>query len=772
MLISTKSRHTGLHVFRSLRHKYSQLSARRQLAHSPSPSHSHSLAQGHSLLLRNDLLVVSDEIRLSSKPVVALESTIITHGLPYPQNLETALQVEEEIRALDVLPATIAFLNGKLRVGLDKAEIEQVARSHEHALKISRRDIAHLLANRDKPHLVGGTTVSGTMIAANAANIPIFCTGGIGGVHRDLANSLDVSADLTELARTPVAVVSSGIKSILDIAKTLEYLETLGVCVYTLAASGSKELPAFFTSRSGCDAAYNCLNELEAAKVIQSNLDSGLNMGMLIGVPIPEECASNADEIEAAISEALSEAARSGIKGKRVTPFLLDRINKLTEGRSLASNIALIRNNARTSAKIALELKKLQSQADGSRVASRVANESARASKRAANECDKKVTLIGGINLDSTYKLTDEETIHMKGVTQPVVASSCMGGVARNMAEALLRLGAHRSTLLSSIAGDVAGKYVLEHSAKIGFDTSKWLHLKDQQMSTGSYNAIFDTKGELLFGCGDMRSHSTIDRAYIEANLDTVADSDMCVLDADIPVETVLFIVNYCWEQRIPIWYNPTDLRKSTKVVDAGVLSKLTFMSPNTKELFAIFNATFERDQRLDESEREAFKILGSKYKDIFTHLQDKDLEQILKYLIQFVPVIILSRGPKDLMVACAYDLDLDQPGQQFPTRATLHQVQRQPNKQPVVVEFPVLQFDDSEKYVNESGAGDSMSSGIIYGILRGFSCTNTIYNGILSAKLALLTSHNVSEDLGNIDSERLDQLTSLNKFKIKKRYL
>jgi sugar/nucleoside kinase (ribokinase family) len=288
----------------------------------------------------------------------------------------------------------------------------------------------------------------------------------------------------------------------------------------------------------------------------------------------------------------------------------------------------------------------------------------------------------------------------------------------------------------------------------------------------GSYNAIFDTKGELLFGCGDMRSHSTIDRAYIERHLATVAASDMCVIDADIPTETIVFIVNYCAARHIPIWYNPTDLRKSTKVVEAGVFSKLTFMSPNTKELFAIFNATFARDTTLSQSQRDSFKILGSKYKDIFTHLQTEDLESILRYLIQFVPVIVLSRGPKDMMLACAFDLDLDLEANQFPTRDTLEQIQRQPDKKPCVVEFPVLKFEESEKYMNESGAGDSMSAGIIYGILRNLSCTSAIYNGILSAKMALLTSQNVSEDLANIDADRLDHIVNLNKLKVKKRSL
>jgi pseudouridine-5'-phosphate glycosidase/pseudouridine kinase len=491
-------------------------------------------------LLKNELLVISDEIRNSEKPVVALESTIITHGLPYPINLETALEVENEIRSENAIPATIAFLNGKLRVGLNKTEIEQVAKSHENALKISRRDLAYLFANHDDPKLVGGTTVSGTCIAAHAANIPIFCTGGIGGVHRDYTTSMDVSADLQELARTPVAVVSSGIKSILDIQRTLEYLETLGVCVYTLAESGTKELPAFFTSHSGFDAPYNCRNEIEAARMIHANLSTGLNMGMLIGVPIPSDHAANSDDIETAIQESLIEAKKLNIKGKKVTQFLLEKINKLTKGSSLASNIALIKNNARTSAKIAIELRKLQKNKP----------QNTFNIMQNKNKSSQKISLIGGINLDSTYKLTDEKTIHLKGVTQPVLASSCLGGVARNMAEALIKLGAKDSILFSSVARDVAGKYVTEESNSIGFDTSKWLVLDDPTLATGSYNAIFDTRGELLFGCGDMRAHNLILPEYIEQHRQEIEESALCIIDADIPVETILFITNICEEKK------------------------------------------------------------------------------------------------------------------------------------------------------------------------------------------------------------------------------
>jgi len=203
---------------------------------------------------------------------------------------------------------------------------------------------------------------------------------------------------------------------------------------------------------------------------------------VFLGVPIPEENAADESLIETAIQEALADAKKNNLKGKKVTPFLLERINAITNGHSLASNIALIRNNAKISAKIAVELKKLQTIETAFKSSSRIVMQ------KASQKMDKTVTLIGGINLDSTYKLTDEKTLHLKGVTQPVRASSCLGGVARNMAEALIRLGAHNSFLFSSVGQDISGKYVTEQSKLIGFDTTKWLHLSDSNMSTGKEN--------------------------------------------------------------------------------------------------------------------------------------------------------------------------------------------------------------------------------------------------------------------------------------------
>uniref|UniRef100_A0A8B9MEY5 Pseudouridine-5'-phosphate glycosidase n=1 Tax=Accipiter nisus TaxID=211598 RepID=A0A8B9MEY5_9AVES len=276
------------------------------------------------------------EALMEGRPVVALESTIITHGMTYPQNLSMAREVEEIVTTNGAVPATVGILRGQIHVGLTDEELEFLA-SSKNVVKVSRRDLPYVLSQG----LSGGTTVSGTMIAAHKAGIPVFVTGGIGGVHRGGENTLDVSADLTELGRTPVAVVSAGVKSILDIGRTLEYLETQGVCV---AAFGeSREFPAFFSRQSGFQAPYHVRDEEEAAELIASALGLGLSSGVLIAVPCPQERAASGQVIEEAIQQALSKARSKGITGKELTPFILQMLNELTDGKSLDSSILLLK---------------------------------------------------------------------------------------------------------------------------------------------------------------------------------------------------------------------------------------------------------------------------------------------------------------------------------------------------------------------------------------------------------------------------------------------
>ncbi|XP_001650532.2 uncharacterized protein LOC5566172 [Aedes aegypti] len=299
---------------------------------------------------------VRDALTKAPQSVVALESTIITHGMPYPQNLETALEVEQIVRQKGAIPATIGVVNGRVKVGVTSDELKVLARvDKESTLKTSRRDLAYVVSRK----LNGGTTVAGTLVVASMVGIRIFATGGVGGVHRGGEHSLDISADLIELGRSPVAVVSSGVKSILDIPRTLEYLETQGVCVASYQCP-DMEFPAFYFPTSGCKANCNLNNPVEAAELLSANNSLGLQSGFLIGVPLPEEHAIDRKLIEDATEQALSDAGQNAVGGKEMTPFVLAAISLHTKGRSLESNIALVKNNASVAAEIAVELARLE----------------------------------------------------------------------------------------------------------------------------------------------------------------------------------------------------------------------------------------------------------------------------------------------------------------------------------------------------------------------------------------------------------------------------
>ncbi len=284
-------------------------------------------------------------------PVVALESTILSHGMPYPQNMEFAANVEKIVRELGAIPATTAIIGGRLKVGLTKDELDMMCNPTDIG-KVSRRDVATYIATGKN----GATTVATTMMLAHMAGIKVFATGGIGGVHRGAETTMDISADLEELANTPVCVVCAGAKSLLDLGLTLEYLETHGVPVLGLRTD---ELPAFYCRKSGFKLDYNCPDETTVAKIVHTKWDLGLKGGAVVGNPIPEKFALDYDEMEKVIVKALALAKEKGIRGKDTTPFLLANIKEMTDGVSFASNLELAYNNARAAAKIAVEMCKL-----------------------------------------------------------------------------------------------------------------------------------------------------------------------------------------------------------------------------------------------------------------------------------------------------------------------------------------------------------------------------------------------------------------------------
>lgn len=303
-------------------------------------------------MIRNRFVTLSPEIEEAKrmhKPIVAMESTIISHGMPYPQNVETALECQRICRENGAVPATCAVIDGQICVGLTDEQIDYLGREGKNVTKASRRDIPLLLALRRD----GATTVAATMIAAASAGIRVFATGGIGGVHRGAETTMDISADLEELAHTPVCVVCAGAKSILDLNLTMEYLETKGVPVI---GYGTDELPAFYTRKSGIKVPWRLDDPRVIADAICAAGEIGYEGGMLVVNPIPEEYSMDADVINKAIDDAIAEANRLGIKGKETTPFLLAKIKDITGGSSLAANIQLVYNNVRLAAKIAANL--------------------------------------------------------------------------------------------------------------------------------------------------------------------------------------------------------------------------------------------------------------------------------------------------------------------------------------------------------------------------------------------------------------------------------
>lgn len=297
----------------------------------------------------NPLVSINPEVKEAleqGKPVVALESTIISHGMPYPQNVEMANKTEQIIRDNGAIPATIAIIDGKIQVGLDEEQLELLATA-ENVAKVSRRDMAQVLATKT----LGATTVATTMIGAELAGIEVFVTGGIGGIHRGYEEHMDVSADLDELAQTPVTVIAAGAKAILDLPRTLEYLETKGVPVL---GYGTDYLPAFFSSTSDNKLNARVDSPEEVASIMKYSNDLGFKGGILVANPIPTEDEIPAEEINEIIDQALAEEKEAGVKGKDSTPFLLAKIVELTDGRSLETNIALVYNNAKVGAKIAV----------------------------------------------------------------------------------------------------------------------------------------------------------------------------------------------------------------------------------------------------------------------------------------------------------------------------------------------------------------------------------------------------------------------------------
>ncbi|XP_072291752.1 uncharacterized protein [Eucyclogobius newberryi] len=632
-----------------------------------------------------------------NRPVVALESTIITHGMPYPHNLSTAKEVEAIIRAEGVTPATVGIIEGKVHVGLSSEELDFLSQC-KTSLKVSRRDLPYVISQR----LSGGTTVSATMIAAHRAGIPVFVTGGIGGVHQDGENSLDISADLTELGRTPIAVVSAGVKSILDIGRTLEFLETQGVCVATYGSS--KEFPAFFSPQSGFNSPHQVCNPEEAAELIASTLSLGLQSGVVFAVPIPAEQAAAGQEIEEAIQAAVEEASDKGITGRAVTPFILQKVNELTKGKSLQANIALIHNNAKVGSQIACALSKRQ-------------NEKSRSTTKRKENLDKRsnIVVIGGINVDFIAK--GKTDVLLSGQTNPGSVCQSFGGVGRNIADALSRLG-QNPLFISATGADSHSEAVFSYCKHM--NTSGVVKLKER--STATYCAVITASGELSLGLGDMDIHQEITEQYVSQFENQLSCSTLVCLDGNLPDTTINYVCSLAEKHNINVWYEPTDSDKANKPFLSEAWKSLSFASPNLAELCTM-NKTlgFPVPQALPDSLDEVLDVAMA----------------LSRPLLQHIHCLVVTLGAYGVLIC----------GENKAGSINLHPRKWKIKRQVGALYYPALNVTAKET-VNVSGAGDSLTGALIAGMLQDRDIDSCVRMGLLAARLSLASAHPIAPSL------------------------
>uniref|UniRef100_A0A8D0GI40 Carbohydrate kinase PfkB domain-containing protein n=1 Tax=Sphenodon punctatus TaxID=8508 RepID=A0A8D0GI40_SPHPU len=623
------------------------------------------------------------EALANGRPVVVLESTIITHGMPYPQNLSMAKEVEEIVRLNGSVSATVGILKGRIHVGLKNEELEFLAKS-KHLVKVSRRDLPYVLSKG----LSGGTTVSGTMLVAHKMGIPVFVTGGIGGVHRGGEKTMDVSADLTELGRTPVAVVSAGVKSILDIGRTLEYLETQGVCVASFG--NSREFPAFFSHQSGFQAPYQVQNEEEAAKLIASTLTLGLSSGVLIAVPCPKEQAASGETIEKAIQQAVNEAGAKGIIGKELTPFLLQRVNELTHGKSLDSSILLLKKEKRYNPPSHPNLIQYTDKA----------HHDLRHLFPAA--------LTSGL---CSYYLF----LQSGGQTNPGKVSQTFGGVGRNLA-GIYRLG-KMPLFISAMGKDEHSESILRYCSHM--DMGGVVQLDGH--STATYCAVITGSGELSLGLGDMDIHQQITEQYISKFKQSLCTAPLVCVDGNVSTSTIQYVCQIAREHHIAVCYEPTDENKASKPFLSDSWRSLTCISPNLRELRAI-NRTLGHPIPAD---------LPSRMEDVVSAAM-----ALVRPLLKQLHCVVVTLGPHGVLL-CG--------------RLVGGSVSLCPGAHKQVelcaVHYPALPLA-REEIVNVSGAGDSLIAGIMAGLLAGQNTDTCVQMGLLSASFSLRSSEPISPEI------------------------
>ncbi|GKZ23043.1 hypothetical protein AbraIFM66951_008974 [Aspergillus brasiliensis] len=747
-------------------------------------------------LAQSKLFKVSEEVRdavATGKPVVALESTIYTHGFPYPESVALAKLLESVVRSNGAVPATIGILGGEARVGLSPEELVELASTAEKkdALKVSRRDLGYIcglgLAGK---RLHGGTTVSGTMVLAHLAGIKIFGTGGLGGVHRGGENSMDISADLTELGRTPVAVVSSGCKSFLDIPRTLEYLETEGVCVGTFADGrlGSVDFPAFYTRDSGLKSPKVIHNEAEAAAIVYAQSQIPVSSGILLANPVPLEHSIAKSDMNHIIDEALRLADVEGHHGSDNTPFVLAKIKELSGGKSVIANRALVEANVKRAAKVAVELSKLERSGGSlnerhmpaisgtSRADQATETELEHATKTPLETVTKADVLVAGslaidLSCDFAPAEANSTTPALQTSNRAVIGQS-LGGVGHNVAIAARYLDS--SVLFCSVVGDdLSGQAALSSLRQEGLST---VGIKVLPPSSGArtaqYIAVNDAKKDLVVAMADMAimelPEQALDFDGFWEPMMARAQPQWTVVDANWNGEVLSKWVALAKKHKARVAFEPVSTAKSRLLFGSAIKpsdcvpnNTVSLAAPNQFELAAMYQAAREHGHL--ESEEwwriiDAMGMTGSGSRERLVAmtsatLVDQGIPQQSIQLLPFIPCVLTKLGREGVLLT-----QLLRPGD---ARLT------SPDSAPYMLSraltsdgliggvylrlFPAAAELDEKDIVSVNGAGDTLLGAVVTGLARGGAVEEVIPRAQEASVLTLQQEGGVSKEIARL---------------------
>ncbi|KAK5055904.1 hypothetical protein LTR84_012454 [Exophiala bonariae] len=761
-----------------------------------------SFSSGKHISALDKIFRVSEEVQdalATGKPVVALETTIYTHGYPYPENVALSSHLESLVRVNGGVPATIGVLNGVAQVGMGPEQLIELVKTagQKTTWKLSRRDLGFIggLGLRGQ-RLNGGTTIAGTMILAHLAGIKIFATGGLGGVHRGGENSMDISADLTELGRTPVTVISSGCKSFLDIARTLEFLETQGVGVGTFADGrrGDVEFPAFFCRDSGVKSPQTIRDEVDAAAIVYAQSALGLQSGFLFANPVPEDSAMVKEEIDSIISAAVAESQEKGISGNANTPYILKRIRELSEGRSIKANTALVEGNVIRGTKVAVELAKLER---GNGVApprhesiivprskplalpaSPNPSHTGKPSQTQAGAVD--VLVAGSLASDTIcdYQPLDDDPTKSSPIlstSNPAQIAQAAGGVGHNVALAAHFAGA-KVSLASVVADDLAGNTLIEYMAKSGLPTRHILQIPTASGArTAQYMAVNDRNKDLVVAMADMSILVRSELESLEYWTSLLAESkpEWVVVDANWSPSILSSILTAAQLNKANIAFEPVSVAKAARLFhkDNTAITRrkvvpehiVNLAAPNQFELTALFNAA--REASMFESEEwwtliDSYGLSASTSRARLTAVAGRDLveEGIPQQCIQllpFIPNMVIKLGRKGCLVANLLkedDAKLRNPDYAPYIVARSHAEDRRIGGVYMRLFRPSHEVQQSE-IVSVNGIGDTMLGVIVAGLVQRHTLETVVPIAQDAAVLTLKSAQPVSPEVRSIQA-------------------